>query len=111
MCNADIKFNLTCLNNGFIPKYANVRCTGNSIPSNRTKRTAENLRIKNEIKFLYVKKQKLNKCLYESHLHNAHVWNKIWSLIETDINEKLEMIMSKKYKTHERKLKSLRVKR
>jgi hypothetical protein len=58
-----------------------------------------------------VKKQKLNNCLYESHLHNAHVWDKIWSLIETDINEKLEKIMSKKYKTHERKLKSLRAKR
>jgi hypothetical protein len=58
-----------------------------------------------------VKKQKLNKCLYESHLQNAQVWDKIWILIETDINEKLEKIMSRKYKTHEQKLKNLGAKR
>jgi hypothetical protein len=96
-CNADIKFNQTCLLNGFTPKYATVKCTGNSVPSKRTKRTAEILRTKNEIKFLYVKKQQLNKRLYESHLYIAQIWDKVWNMIEININEKLEKIMQRKY--------------
>jgi hypothetical protein len=60
------------------------------------------------LKFLHVKKQQLNKRLYESHLYNAQIWDKSWNMIESNINEKVKKIMKKKYTTHERKLKNLR---
>jgi hypothetical protein len=90
------------------PKYAAVKCTGNPVPCVRMKRAAENIRIRNEIKFLYKKKQQLNRLLYESHLDNALVWDKLWIVIESSINGKLEAVMKSKYQVQERKLKKLR---
>jgi hypothetical protein len=51
---------------GVIPIYAVVKCTGNLIPCIRTKRKVEIIRVKNEFKFLYKKKQNLNMLLYKS---------------------------------------------
>jgi hypothetical protein len=48
-----------CLAYGIPPNYAVVKCTGNLIPCIRMKRKAEIIRVKNEIKFLYKKKQNL----------------------------------------------------
>jgi hypothetical protein len=107
-CNADIKFNQICLVYGVTPKYTAVKCTGNLISCVRTKRVAENIRIRNEIKFLYKKKQHLNRLLYESHLDNAFVWDKLWTVFESSINGKLEIIMKRKYLVQECKLKKLR---
>jgi hypothetical protein len=88
--------------------HPTVKCTGNPIPCVRTKRAAENIRIRNEIKFLYKKKQQLNRLLYESHLDNAFVWDKLWNVLESNIDEKLEVVMQRKYLVQERKLKKLR---
>jgi hypothetical protein len=46
--------------------------------------------------------------LYESHLDNAFVWDKLWNVLESNINEKLEVVLQRKYLVQERKLKKLR---
>jgi hypothetical protein len=57
---------------------------------------------------LYKKNQQLNRSLYELHLDNASVWDKLWTVLESSINGKLEMEMKRKYLVQERKLKQLR---
>jgi hypothetical protein len=39
---------------------------------------------------------------------NADNWDKLWTTIESSINEKLEVEMKRKYMVHERKLKQLK---
>jgi hypothetical protein len=48
------------------------------------------LRIKDEIKFLYMKREKLNNPLYKAHLKVAQEWGKTWYPIEKSINESLQ---------------------
>jgi hypothetical protein len=53
------------------------------IPTNNeaakgTQTQAQTLQIKNEIKFLYKKKQQLNTQLYHTHIHNANIWQQTW---------------------------------
>jgi hypothetical protein len=58
--------------------------------------------MRNEIKFLYNKKHHLNT------LDNAFVWDKLWAIIESNINNKLEIVMEGKYSVQKRKLDKLR---
>jgi hypothetical protein len=53
---------------------------------------AQTLQIKNEIKFLYKKKQQLNKELYYIHTQNANMWKSIWKNTEESINQKLQKL-------------------
>jgi hypothetical protein len=46
--------------------------------------------------------------IYESHLDNAFVWDKLWTIIESNFNGKLEIIMKRKYLAQECKIKKLR---
>jgi hypothetical protein len=43
------------------------------------------IRIKNEIKFWYIKIQTLNKALYTLHLQNANDWGSLWNIINQNI--------------------------
>jgi hypothetical protein len=65
-CCANIYFNRQCLNKKVIPKYANIKVAHTSPASNIT----FVIRIKDEIKFLYKKKEKLNNDLHRTHLQN-----------------------------------------
>jgi hypothetical protein len=56
------------------------------------------LRIKNKIKFLYTKKQHLNKTLYTLHLENANKWGNLWEKIHKNILDKIEKKIHIKYK-------------
>jgi hypothetical protein len=81
-----------------IPKYAQVRIRShNKTITRQTETQAAKLRIKNEIKFLYSKKQHLNKTLYKLHLENAKQWRQLWNTIHNNITEKAEMRMRIKY--------------
>lgn len=64
------------------------------------------MHIRNEIKFLYLKKQQLNK-LYLLNLINANEWSTIWNNINEDINTKLNIEIKKKYMNINQKLKTL----
>ena len=46
--------------------------------------------MKEEIKFLYAKKQHLNQQLLHTHLHLANKWQNSWPYIQLSIEEKLE---------------------
>jgi hypothetical protein len=92
ICNANINFNKTCLNENLIPKYAklNQKVYSNNIAAIKTKGKAQYTRIKYEIKLLYRKKQEINQKLYKAHLYNANNWTGIWGNIEQNINQKIE---------------------
>jgi hypothetical protein len=51
--------------------------SGNNLQAKRTQKIAEYIRIKNELKFLYKKKQSINNQLYSIHLEAAAYWDKV----------------------------------
>ena len=106
-CNANIYFNKQCLNNNFIPTYAKINIKNNSKAATITKEKAQKIRLKEEIKFLYKKKEHLNGTLYKSNLEAAHEWGNIWPLIQEHLNYRINIIMDKKYKTLNNKIKNL----
>jgi hypothetical protein len=57
----------------FIPKYVNIK-VANTFPSGQTtKKKAQLIRIREEIRILYEKKDKLNRDLYRVHLQGGRV--------------------------------------
>jgi hypothetical protein len=68
MQKANIYFNKQCLANDVTPKYANLKFTNTSPAAQTTTKKAQTIRVKNEIKFLFKKKEKLNRELYTTHL-------------------------------------------
>jgi hypothetical protein len=68
----------------------------------------EDTKNKNEIKFLYKKKQELNKELYTLHLLNANEWGNTWNIIATDVTDTLENAMKHKHNIINKKVQSLR---
>jgi len=54
---------------------------------------AQVTRIKDEIKFLYKKKDNLNRELYQNNLKAAKDWGKMWYSIQNHIDEKLKQNM------------------
>jgi hypothetical protein len=99
--NAHIWFNQTCQNRNIIPKYANIAIKGTSRAIKLTQKQAIKLRIKNEIKYLYVKKQNINNQLYKLHLKNVQYWHTNWTIIENIIIDRHNV----EARTHYNKLK------
>jgi hypothetical protein len=56
------------------------------------------LRIKDEVRFLHIKKQKLNHQLFNLHLFLANTWGKSWPYIQEAIEDTFQKTRSK-YKT------------
>ena len=106
-CNANINFNKTCLKNRLLPRYAHIKIPEYNEAAKKTKTQAQIIRIKNEIKFLYKKKEQLNTQLYYKHLQNANTWQKTWNIIEDTINEKLQHEMKTTYLKQQQKLKNM----
>jgi hypothetical protein len=73
-----------------------------------TKRKSIQLRLKDEIKFLYVRKTELNKQLYRMHLTVASEWDKGAQLLLTSIHDTLTVELQHKYKTLGKKLEKLK---
>jgi hypothetical protein len=97
MCNAHIKFNQTCQKENLVPKYAQInrRIYNNNNAAIKTKTDAQKMRIRNEIKPQYKKKNLINSELLKTFLHNANVWGRIWDHIEQNIHKKLQLEMTK----------------
>jgi len=85
-CNANITFNKQCLSNNLIPKYANIKIPHTSKAASFTQIKIHTTRIKDEIRFLYMKKTQLNKSLYIAHLKVAQEWGDTWPLIRDYIH-------------------------
>ena len=69
--NSNIWFNKTCLQRNIIPKFAILKNKTYSIPSRITKKQYSTLRLKNEIRYLYQKKQNLTFQSYQQELQNS----------------------------------------
>jgi len=68
------------------PKYMNITINNNYWQCINTTRAAQQPTRKNqELKFLYLKKQKINKCLYHYNLECANQWLFTWNYIQTNI--------------------------
>jgi hypothetical protein len=89
------------------PTFARLKIPNNSPAAKTTVIKAQTLRIKQEIRFLHIKKQKLNSRLYHLHLHLADTWGNSWHYISDTIEAKLETLMKGKYQKLERKLLNL----
>ena len=88
-CNANIYFNKQCLKRHIIPCYAKIKIPNTSPAHRHTQNKIPTIRIRDEIKYLYAKKQQLNSQLYQSHLLLANTWDNLWPTIQLNIEEKL----------------------
>jgi len=93
--NASIYFNKRCLASKVIPKYAHIKFTNNSPATKSISEKAQILRVKNEIKFLYKKKDALNRDLNTLHLKAANEWGNTWPKIQHNIVKNLNHEMEK----------------
>jgi hypothetical protein len=82
----------------------------NNNASINTKQKAQRLRIQNEIKYLYKKKQQMNRGLYHSHLYNANQWKNLWTHIEQNINDKLHLEIGTKLENQAETIHNIKMK-
>ena len=68
---------------------------------------AQTVRVREEIKFLYMKKQQLNKKLYYVHLNAANTWGNSWHYIQDTTEAKLNNQIREKYERLGKKLQVL----
>jgi hypothetical protein len=61
-----------------------------------TKEDTHTIRLKDEIKFLYNKKEKLNNELYNIHLKAAQEWGNTWYIILDSIHDSINHELEKK---------------
>ena len=99
--NAAIWYNKTYRHKLLMPNYISIKINGTDHQCINTIKAATHYRWNQELKFLCIKKQKLNKWLYKIHLECAAIWNNKWQLIQSSTDDKLQwrmkhnMIMSK----------------
>jgi len=67
-CCANIYFNRQCLIKQVTPIYAKIKIPYTSPATNITQKKVQTIRTLDEIKFLYMKKEKMNNALYRIHL-------------------------------------------
>ena len=106
-CNADIYFNQQCLRKKLTPKFARIKIPNYSPAAKATIVKTQTIRVREEIKFLYIKKQQLNKKLYYLHLNIANAWGNSWYYIQDTIEAKLNELLNEKYERLETKLQKL----
>ena len=106
-CSANIYFNQKCLKNKLTPTYARVKFPKTSPAGKYTQQKAQNMRIRDEIKFLHAKKQQLNYQIYRLHLTLANTWNNTWHYIQHTIENKIQKEAQKKYHKLDKKIEKL----
>jgi hypothetical protein len=106
-CNSDIQFNKTCLRKKITPTFAIIKLPGESPAIKLTKKKAQTIRIKEEIRHLYKKKQQLNTQLYKLHLQLANEWGNMWTYIQNTIDTKLSQLTFERHRKHNEKIRRL----
>jgi hypothetical protein len=104
-CNANIYFNKQCLKQNVIPSYANIKVPRTSPAQKYTQRKVPIMRIKDEIRYLYSKKQRLYQQLDEALMPITH--NRDWPHIQNEIEKRLHKEISHRYKHLNKKLQHL----
>ena len=105
--NANIWFNRTCLQKNIIPKYAKIKNKPYNYAGYKTNQQYSTLRIKNENKFLYHKKNCLSLQLYHTEMDAYKLFGEFWTTIKSSIIEKLSNFIKVKYQTLNKKLQNL----
>ena len=77
--------NKQCLEQDLVPNYAKI--SNKSKMSKYTEQKIHKLCLREEIKFLHMKKGKLNIELYHTSVKAASEWGKLWYHIEGKINK------------------------
>jgi len=103
-CDADIYFNQQCLRKKLTPNFARIKIPSYSPAAKATIVKTQTIKVREEIKFLYMKKQQLNKKLYYLHLNIANTWGNSWCYIRDTIETKLNKLIGEKYERLETKL-------
>ena len=103
-CCANIYFNKQCQKHNLTPKYTQIKIPLTSPAAIYTQRKVNKIRIKDKIKFLYLKKDKLNKQLYKTHLKLAHECDQNWRIISELTDTTLNTEIQRKYHTLHKKL-------
>jgi hypothetical protein len=98
-CNADILFNKHCMTENIVPAYATLKIPRTSLGATITQRKAQTLRIKEKIKFLYHKKEYLNRELYNTHPQATNEWGPVWDLISSEILRQVQEMAAAKHAT------------
>jgi hypothetical protein len=106
-CRANIYFNKQCLIRNNTPAYAKIKIPHTSQATTVTQRKTRTLCIKDEIRFLYRKKDYLNRQLYQAHLQTANQWGSSWNIISKTIQDNTNITMGKKYLSLNQKLQQL----
>jgi len=76
-----------------------------------TQKEMQTTRFREEIKFLYKKKDKLNEILYKTHLQEASEWGKVWDLIRDSVHDTVDRESEKKYRLLDNKITRLKEKK
>ena len=105
--NANIWFNRTCTKNNLIPHYAKSKNRPFNKASHITNQQYSKLRMCNELKFLYKKKDYLSLQLYNHELKMMKLHETFWNFIKFEILTKLKNFTSKKYEKLNNKIKKL----
>jgi len=106
-CNACIYFNRQCLIKKLTPSYARIKIPTPPQHTNTHSKKVTTMRIKDEIKFLHCKKQKLNLSIYHLHLNLTKSWGSLWPHMQQTIETKLQKECRAKYQTLNNKLERL----
>jgi hypothetical protein len=88
-------------------KYISIRVNGNNWQCKNTLKFVTCYRINQEIKFLYIKKAKLNQQLYNKHLVCAAHWPTCWTTIQQTIDNILQLETETYYENLNKKLDDL----
>jgi hypothetical protein len=67
-CNTNIFFKQRCLQNGLTPNYANTKIPVTKEASRYTKIKAQKRRLKDELKFSFIKRQNLDQEIFKVYL-------------------------------------------
>jgi len=81
-CCVNIYFNKQCLAKKIIPNYAKLKFHNTSPAAQLTAKKAQTTHIKDEIKFQFIMKDKLNRELYKHHLKATKEWGGLWCIIQ-----------------------------
>jgi hypothetical protein len=80
------------------PAYAKIKVAKTSLASAITQQKAQVLRVKDEIKFLYRKKEHINRELYTLHLKAATEWGTLWDILSKIVHDSTRHLMNNRYR-------------
>ena len=79
---ANIYFNKECLKHKLTPTYAKIKIKDTNKAATKTKEQPQTLRIKNELKYLQIKKSGINNNLYYLQNDGVKIYGGNWPIIE-----------------------------